>query len=125
MKPASYPSRYARDRYNQSVTDRTRRGEGRHVRRHHVFGPHFRGFQHIPKLLKRLRGEHDAGEVSVGDEHAVDLAEAAQNVVRPVEIQGRKDDVDGVVSKWKELLVYLNVGGLERIVLLLLVSGPS
>ena len=125
MKPASYPSRHTRDRYNQSVTDRARRGERRHVRRHHVFRPHFRGFHHITKLVKRLRGEHDAGEVAVGNEHAIDFAEAAQNVVRPVEIQGRKDDVDGVVSKWKELLVYLNVGRLERVALLLLVSGPS
>lgn len=104
------------------------------MRRHHVFRPHLRGFHHIAKLVKRLRGEHDAGEVSVGNEHAVDFAEAAQNVVRPVEIQGGKDNVDGVVSKGKELLIYLNVGGLERIVvvvvvvvllLLVLLAGPS
>lgn len=90
--------------------------------RHHVFCSHFRGFHHITKFMKRLRGEHDAGEVSVRNEHAVDFAEATQNVVRPVKIQGREDNVDGVVSKGKELLVYLNVVGLEKTVLFLLVS---
>ena len=63
------------------------------------------------QLVQRGGGEHGANEETVGDENAVDLAQRAQDVVRPVQVERGKDDVGAVVLEREEFLVDLHICG--------------
>ena len=81
------------------------------MRGQHLFDGLLGRLHHLAQLVQRGGGEHGANEETVGDENAVDLAQCAQDIVRPVQVERGKDDVGAVVLEREEFLVDLHICG--------------